>query len=37
MEAKDERAHDVFAAFDNDGSGAPWQIWQHGPGPTINT
>ena len=22
MEAKDERARDVFAAFDNDGSGA---------------
>ena len=27
VEAKDERAHDVFAAFDNDGSGAPWQLW----------
>ena len=25
VEAKDERAHDVFAAFDNDGSGAPGQ------------
>lgn len=25
VEAKDERAHDVFAAFDNDGSGAPWR------------
>ena len=24
VEAKDERAHDVFQAFDNDGSGVAW-------------